>query len=103
MQATPHYHAPEPGGHPFVQQGLGAGLYVAPLRGRAGRKEQLANILHGTLENGPSAVLFTGSHGLEWSTDADGQRQHQGALVTQEVDPARPPNLNLLQCRRSWR
>ena len=57
-------------GTPFVQQGLGAedGYTLHPFVDAQATKEQLANILHGTLENGPPAVLFTGSHGLEWSS-----------------------------------
>ena len=77
-------------GMPFVKQGLGAedGYTLQPFVDAQATKEQLANILRGTLQNGPPAVLFTGSHGLEWSkADADGQRQHQGALVTQEWIP----------------
>jgi hypothetical protein len=80
-------------GIPFVQQGLGteAGYTLQAFVDAQATKEQLANILHGRLENGPPAVLFTGSHGLEWpKADTPGQRVKQGALITQEWVPHTP-------------
>jgi hypothetical protein len=57
--------------------------------GRA-TKQTLAEILRGT-HGGPPSVLFTGSHGAEWSLDAiDVQRERQGALVTQEWTRGQP-------------
>jgi hypothetical protein len=48
-------------------------------------KSRLTEIFRGTVEGGPPAIVFTGSHGAEWSiADPAIQRQRQGALVTQE-------------------
>jgi hypothetical protein len=48
-------------------------------------KQQLIDILRGHLPGGPPAVLFTGSHGVEYPiTDPVLQRRMQGSLLTQE-------------------
>jgi hypothetical protein len=80
-------------GRPFAQQGLGTadGYTLQAFVDAQATKEQLANIFRGHLDNGPPAVLFTGSHGLEWpKVDADGQHEKQGAFVTQEWVPHTP-------------
>ena len=60
-------------------------------------KQQLVEILRGNLPGGPPAVVFTGSHGVEYPmTDPALQRRMQGALLTQEWVPdasAGPNNL----------
>jgi hypothetical protein len=49
-------------------------------------KQQLQDVL-----GSRPAVLFTGSHGLEWPmSDPAGQRANQGALITQEWTPGNP-------------
>lgn len=54
-------------------------------------KAQLTEILRGNVPGGPPAVIFTGSHGCEYSgADPATQRQLQGALVTQEWVPGTP-------------
>jgi hypothetical protein len=80
-------------GRPFIQQGLGSrrGFQLASFMDAQATKPQLADILRGKATGGPPAVLFTGSHGLEWSsTDLEGQRKNQGAIVTQEWMPGVP-------------
>jgi hypothetical protein len=48
-------------------------------------KARLTNIFRGRIDGGAPAIVFTGSHGAEWSiADPAIQRQRQGALVTQE-------------------
>jgi hypothetical protein len=56
-------------------------------------KANLQQILRGKAENGMPSVIFTGSHGLEYTppiTDPVQQRNTQGALVTQEWVPKNP-------------
>jgi hypothetical protein len=54
-------------------------------------KGQLTDILRGNLPGGAPAVLFTGSHGCNYSgADAVTQRRLQGSLVTQEWVPGTP-------------
>jgi hypothetical protein len=54
-------------------------------------KPQLIEILRGNLPGGPPAVLFTGSHGCDYSgSDPAIQRRYQGALATQEWMPGTP-------------
>jgi hypothetical protein len=54
-------------------------------------KAQLIEILRGNLPGGPPAVVFTGSHGWEYSgTDDTTQRRLQGSLITQEWIPGTP-------------
>jgi len=49
----------------------------------AATRENLLTLLRGVPGGGPPALLFTGSHGLEWkASEPDVQRQNQGALVT---------------------
>ncbi len=53
--------------------------------GEDATKERLTALVHGTDEDGAPAVVFTGSHGLEYPPDdAEAQRRFQGALLTQE-------------------
>ena len=53
-------------------------------------KAQLTGLIRGDA-GGTPALLFTGSHGAEWSIDSpDVQRERQGALVTQEWSRGRP-------------
>ncbi len=47
-------------------------------------KQQLIDILRGNLPGGPPAVLFTGSHGVEYPMGDPAQRRMQGSLLTQE-------------------
>jgi len=48
-------------------------------------KARLADIFRGNIDGGAPSIVFTGSHGAEWSiADPAIQRQRQGALVTQE-------------------
>jgi len=52
-------------------------------------KDRLTSIVRG--EDGRPAILFTGSHGAEWSlTKPDIQKMRQGALVTQEWTRGEP-------------
>ena len=54
-------------------------------------KARLADIVRGTVDGGAPALLFTGSHGAEWSKDTpEIQRERQGALVTQEWTRGQP-------------
>jgi hypothetical protein len=56
-------------------------------------KAQLVEILRGNVEVGPPAVIFTGSHGCDYSgADPDTQRRLQGSFVTQEWVPGTPAN-----------
>ncbi len=53
-------------------------------------KAQLTSLIRGD-NGGAPALLFTGSHGAEWSIDSpELQRERQGALVTQEWSRGRP-------------
>ncbi len=54
-------------------------------------KAQLLDILRGNVPGGAPAVIFTGSHGCEYSsTDPATQRRMQGSLLTQEWSPGVP-------------
>ncbi len=54
-------------------------------------KAQLIDILRGNLPGGPPAIVFTGSHGCDYSgADPARQRSLQGSLVTQEWIPKTP-------------
>jgi hypothetical protein len=56
-------------------------------------KPQLIEILRGNVAGGPPAVVFTGSHGCDYSgADPDTQRRLQGSLATQEWVPGTPAN-----------
>lgn len=79
-------------GRPIAKQGVGVqkGFKLDSFVEAQATKPQLADILRGKATDGPPALLFTGSHGLEWQMDdAAGQRARQGALVTQEWVPGR--------------
>ena len=79
-------------GRPIAAQGLGSkkGYQLTSFMGPQASKQQLSDILSGKLPDGPPALLFTGSHGMEWAmSDVAGQRASQGALVTQEWSPGR--------------
>jgi hypothetical protein len=70
--------------------GTKQGYQFDSYRGAKATKAQLQDLLRGTAD-GPPALLFTGSHGLEWpKTDAPGQRRFQGALVTQDWVKGQP-------------
>jgi hypothetical protein len=54
-------------------------------------KARLLDIIRGNRDVGPPALLFTGSHGVEWSIDDPVvQRERQGAIVTQEWTRGKP-------------
>ena len=54
-------------------------------------KAQLIEILRGNIPGGPPAVIFTGSHGCDYTgADPATQRRLQGSLVTQEWVPNTP-------------
>src|SRR5918994_4648722 len=54
-------------------------------------KTRLVDIFRGTVEGGAPSIVFTGSHGAEWSiADPAIQQQRQGALVTQEWSRGQP-------------
>jgi hypothetical protein len=77
-------------GRPFAKAGLGKkkGFALQSFIGQKATKQQLTNILRGQATDGPPALIFTGSHGLEWAkNDAAGQLANQGALVTQDWMP----------------
>jgi hypothetical protein len=81
-------------GRPIAKQGLGtkAGYKLSSFMAEQATKGQLNDILTGNLRDGPPALLFTGSHGLEWAiSDPVGQKAHQGALLTQEWTPGQKP------------
>jgi hypothetical protein len=70
------------------KQGFDVQTFVGP--GEA-TKARLTDILTGTIDGGAPALVFTGSHGAEWSKDTpDIQRDRQGALVTQEWTRGQP-------------
>jgi hypothetical protein len=74
-------------GQRFEQSGLGKkkGYALDSYVGPKATKAQLRSLLRDASTDGPPALLFTGSHGLEWpKADPAGQQKHQGALVTQE-------------------
>jgi hypothetical protein len=61
----------------------------------AATKARLGEILAGKCASGRPAIIFTGSHGAEFTppiaaADADAQKRTQGALITQEYVPASP-------------
>lgn len=54
-------------------------------------KANLINILRGNVNSGPPALIFTGSHGCDYSgADAATQSAYQGALLTYEWVPHTP-------------
>lgn len=80
-------------GLPFHQLPLGKKprFRLHSLLGNTATKTQLAGLLDGSALGKPPAVLFTGSHGLEWpATQPVEQMAIQGALVTQEWKPGEP-------------
>ena len=78
-----------PGDRPI---GQGRGFEIASFVGEGeATKSRLTEIMRGTIDGGPPSILFTGSHGAEWSIDhPDVQRARQGALVTQEWTRGQP-------------
>jgi hypothetical protein len=77
-------------GRPFMQSGLGKkkGFQLQSFVDADATKARLTDIMRGVATEGPPALLFTGSHGLEWpKSDLAGQRAQQGALVSQEWAP----------------
>ena len=76
-------------GIPFQQvpPGAKAGFKWTHLVEEKATKQELQNVLL----DPEVSLLFTGSHGLEWSLeDEPGQRANQGALVTQDWVPNTP-------------
>jgi hypothetical protein len=56
-------------------------------------KAQLIEILRGNCPGGPPAVIFTGSHGCDYSgADVATQTKLQGSLLTQDWIPGTPAN-----------
>jgi len=54
-------------------------------------KSKLTDIFRGTVDGGPPAIVFTGSHGAEWAiADPAVQQKRQGALVSQEWERGQP-------------
>jgi hypothetical protein len=54
-------------------------------------KARLTDIFRGSIDGGAPSIVFTGSHGAEWSiADPAIQRQRQGALVAQEWSRGQP-------------
>jgi hypothetical protein len=78
-----------PGAQPV---GKAEGFEIASFVGDGeATKARLDAILRGTVDGGPPALLFSGSHGAEWSiADPARQRERQGALVTQEWTRGQP-------------
>jgi hypothetical protein len=64
---------------------------LSPFMADKATKPQLIEILRGNVSGGPPAVIFTGSHGCEYSAaNPDTQRRLQGAFATQEWVPGTP-------------
>lgn len=81
-----------PLGAPPARFTLDAFTYSTP---KQAGKQQLIDILRGNLPGGAPAVIFTGSHGAEYSmTDPALQRRMQGSLITQEWAPGTPAGEN---------
>jgi hypothetical protein len=78
-----------PGAEPI---GKADGFEIASFVGDGqATKARLDEIVRGTIDGGPPALLFSGSHGAEWSiADPAVQRERQGALVTQEWTRGQP-------------
>ncbi len=68
---------------------------VTPFMAEKATKTQLIDILRGNVPGGPPAVIFTGSHGCEYSAaNAETQRRLQGSFATQEWVPKTPADSN---------
>jgi hypothetical protein len=78
-----------PGDQPI---GKGSGFELTTFVGDGqATKPQLLELLRGTVDGGAPALIFTGSHGAEWSIqDPAVQRERQGALVSQEWTRGQP-------------
>lgn len=72
--------------------GKAAGFDIATFVGNGqATRSRLLEILQGTIDGGAPSIIFTGSHGAEWSIqDPVVQRERQGALVTQEWTRGQP-------------
>lgn len=71
------------------------GFQLSSILGDNATKPALIKLLQGQDSGGPTALLFTGSHGLAWSTkDPGGLAEKQGALVTQEWIAETPVQAN---------
>ncbi len=57
---------------------------VKALLGQDATKANLRDLLHGKLDGGVPALLFSGSHGLAVACDAPDQIERQGAIVCQD-------------------
>jgi Peptidase family C25 len=85
-------------GTDFLGQGVSPPLgqrrhfEIAPFIGDGeATKSRLTDILRGTIDGGAPSLVFTGSHGAEWSiADPAVQERRQGALVTQEWSVGQP-------------
>ncbi len=79
---------------------------LSPFMADKATKAQLIDILRGNVPGGPPAVIFTGSHGCEYSAaNPETQRRLQGAFATQEWVPKTPasPDNRILRRRHSAR
>jgi hypothetical protein len=87
----------KPGGQPIGKaRGFELSTFVGD--GQA-TKPRLLDILRGSVDGGPPALLFTGSHGAEWSSeDPVIQRERQGALVSQEWTRGKPLDASHYLC-----
>jgi len=76
---------------PANQLGMRRQFMLNAFMNEKATKPQLIDILRGNVPGGPPAVIFTGSHGCDYSgADAATQRRLQGSLVTQEWVPKTP-------------
>ncbi len=77
----------DPGNILGAERQFASEIFVA----EAATKQQLVDIVSGAIESGPPALIFTGSHGMEYPlADVEAQREKQGALLTQEWQPGTP-------------
>lgn len=60
------------------------GYQLQPFLGELATKDALRRILKGETPDGPPALLFTGTHGMEFPAGDRRQTQAQGALVCQD-------------------
>jgi hypothetical protein len=64
--------------------GSGQGFGLLAFVGKNACKENLRTILRGKIPQGPPAILFTGTHGLDLELEAPLQSEKRGALVCQD-------------------
>jgi len=76
---------------PSNSLGCRSGFLLNAFANEKATKLQLVEILRGNVPGGAPAVIFTGSHGCDYSgSDPAIQRRYQGALTTQEWIPDTP-------------